>query len=62
MALGEDEIYSLFPGKGQESPYWTVWTKGFSAKSLVSIREGKAQFEALFEGPAPSAVEPPRSQ
>ena len=60
MALGEFELFSPFPWKGQESPYWTAWTKGLSARSLVSVQQGKAQFDALFEGPAPRALEPPR--
>jgi len=59
MALGEDEHFSPWPWKGQESPYWRAWTKGFSARSVVSIQQGKAQFEALFEGAASSALEPP---
>jgi len=61
MALGEEDLFSIFPWKGQESPYWTAWTKGLSARSLVSIQQGKAQFEALFEGPALSALTPPLS-
>jgi len=62
MALGEDELFSPFPWKGQESPFWIASTKGFSARSLVSVQQGKAQFEALFEGPAPSAPGPPLRQ
>jgi len=62
MALGEDEHFSLFPWKGHDSPFWMAGTKGFSARSLASIQRGKAQFEALFEGPAPSALELPVSQ
>src|SRR5438445_4520904 len=49
MALGEDERFSPLPWKGQESPFWIASTKGFSARSLVSVQQGKAQFEALFE-------------
>jgi hypothetical protein len=60
MALGEDELVSELPWKGQESPYWTTWTKGLSARSLASVQQGKAQFEALFEEPASSALKPPR--
>jgi hypothetical protein len=60
MALGEEELSSPFPWKGQESPYWTAWTKGFSARSFASIQQGKAQFDALFEGAAASALKPPR--
>ena len=62
MALGEDERFSRLPWKGQESLFWRASTKGFSARSLVSIRQGKAQFEALFEGPATRALERPVSQ
>jgi len=62
MELGEFELVSRFPSHGQESPLWVASTKGFSARSLMSIRQGKAQFEALFEGPAPSALQPPVSQ
>jgi len=28
----------------------------------VSVQQGKAQFDTLFEGPASSAVEPPLNQ
>jgi dolichyl-phosphate-mannose-protein mannosyltransferase len=59
MALGEDDQFSLLPWKGQESPFWTAWTKGFSARSLSYVQQGKAQFDALFEGAAPSALGPP---
>jgi hypothetical protein len=59
MALGEDELFSGLPWKGQDSPYWTAWTKGLSANSLVSIQRGRAQFKALFEGAVPSAPAPP---
>jgi hypothetical protein len=59
MALGEDDQFSLLPWKGQESPFWTAWTKGFSARSLSYVQQGKAQFDALFEGPASSALGPP---
>jgi len=62
MALGEDELFSPLPWKGQESPFWRAATKGLSARSLSYIQRGKAQFEALFERPASSAVEPPRNQ
>src|SRR3989442_10041259 len=60
MALGEDELFSPLPWKGHDSPFWMGGTKGLSARSLVSIQQGKAQFEALFEGPASSALKPPR--
>src|SRR2546428_12278528 len=61
MALGEFEMYSLVSWKGHESLLWVVSTKGLSARSLAYIQQGKAQFEALFEGPAPSTLEPRRS-
>ena len=57
MALGEDEFfYSTDYG----SFLWTAWAKGLSAKSLVSIEQGRAQFEALFEEPTSRALKPPR--
>ena len=59
-ALGEFELTPVFPWLGQESPYWTAWMKGFSARSVSYIQQGKAQFEALFEGPPSSAPGPPR--
>jgi len=62
MALGADELFSLLPWKGQESPFWTAWTKGLSARSLASIQQGKGQFEALFEGSAPRTLKPTLSQ
>jgi len=62
MALGEDELFSLLPWKDQESLLWMAGTKGFSARSLVSIQQGKAQFDALFEGPAARALDPPLNQ
>ena len=62
MALGELEFFSLLPWTGHESLSWMAATKGFSARSLVSVQQGKAQFETLFEGPAPSALEPPLRQ
>ena len=43
----------------QMHPYWTAWTKGLSARSLASVQRGKEQFEALFVGRAPSALESP---
>ena len=58
MALSELELFPPTPWHGAKSPYWIAATKGFSARSLISIQQGKAQFEALFEGPAPSALEP----
>ena len=59
FALSERELFSPLPWNGQESLLWRAATKGFSARSLVSVQQGKAQFEALFEGPAPSALGPP---
>ncbi len=57
MALGEDEFfYSTDYG----SFLWTAWAKGLSAKSLVSIEQGRAQFEALFEEPTSRVLKPPR--
>jgi dolichyl-phosphate-mannose-protein mannosyltransferase len=50
MGLGEE---------GLESSFGTTWTKGLSARSLSYVQQGKAQFDALFEGPASSAREPP---
>jgi len=52
MALDEWELFSPWPWKGHDSPYWTAWTKGLSARSLVSVHQGKAQFDALFAEPA----------
>ena len=60
MALGEFDHFSDFPWHGHESPFWAAWTKGLSAGGLVSVEQGKAQFEALFEGPALQELKPPR--
>jgi len=60
MALGEFDHFSDFPWHGQGSPVWSAATKGLSERSLASIRQGKAQFDALFEGADSSAPEPPR--
>jgi hypothetical protein len=60
MALGEVELYSPFPLIGHETLSWMAATKGFPARSLVSIQQGKAQFESLFEGTALNALKPPR--
>jgi len=60
MALGEVEVFSLLPWHGQASPLWMAATRGLTARSLVSIQRGRAQFDALFEGAAPSALEPAR--
>ena len=59
MELGEFELVSRFPSHGQESPLWVASTKGFSARSLAFVQQGKAQFEAFFESPAARALEPP---
>ncbi|TLY45086.1 MAG: glycosyltransferase family 39 protein [Nitrospirae bacterium] len=59
MGLGEFELFPPSPWHGAKSPYWIAATKGFPARSLLSIQRGKAQFEALFESPASSALEPP---
>src|SRR5437660_960771 len=57
MALGEDQFfYSTDNG----SFLWTAWAKGLSARSLVSIQQGRAQFEALFEEPTSRVLKPPR--
>jgi hypothetical protein len=61
MALGEFELFSGLPWKGPESPFGTAWTKGLSARSLVSVQQGRAQFKALFGGPASNALAPPLS-
>jgi 4-amino-4-deoxy-L-arabinose transferase-like glycosyltransferase len=62
MALGEAELYSPLPWTGHESLLWLASTKGLSTRSLVSVQQGKAHFDALFEGLAPRALEPPRSR
>jgi hypothetical protein len=62
MALGEAALYSPLPWTGHESLLWLASTKGLSTKSLVSVQQGKAQFEALFEGAASDALEPPLGQ
>ena len=62
MALGEDALFSPYPWEGHEKLLWRAATKGFSARSLVSIQQGKAQFEALFEGAAARALEPPLNE
>ncbi len=62
MALGEDELNTELPWHGQASLVWMAATKGLSSRSLYYVQQGKAQFDALFEGPAPSALEPPLSQ
>jgi 4-amino-4-deoxy-L-arabinose transferase-like glycosyltransferase len=61
MALGEFDHFSEFPWHGYEGPLWMASTKGLSAGSLASVQHGKAQFDALFEGPVSSALKPPRN-
>ncbi len=60
MELGEIDLFAEFPWKSSESLFWITSTKGLAARSLVSVQQGKAQFDALFEGPAVKALEPPR--
>src|SRR5439155_5150708 len=48
IALGEEELYSPLPRTGHESLLWLTATTGFSARSLMSVQQGKAQFDALF--------------
>jgi hypothetical protein len=60
VEIGEFELFSGLPSTDHESLWWMASTKGFSARSLASMQQGKAQFNALFEGPVPSAPEPPR--
>jgi len=62
MALGEVRAFSLYPWKVEDSPYWMAATKGLSTRSLSYVQQGKAEFEALFEGPAARALEPPPRQ
>ncbi|TLY46573.1 MAG: hypothetical protein E6K59_00110 [Nitrospirae bacterium] len=62
MALGEDALFSPYPWEGHEKLLWRAATKGFTARSLVSIQQGKAQFEALFKGAAARALEPPLNE
>jgi hypothetical protein len=59
MALGENELFSEFPWHAHESPLWMEWTKGFSTRSLMSVQQGRAQFDALFEELGASILEPP---
>src|SRR2546425_249073 len=48
MVLRELDYFSLFSSTSQESSLEMSATKGLSARSLVYIQQGKAQFEALF--------------
>ncbi len=52
MTLGELDLFSALPWKGDESPYWRASTKGLSEKSLSYIRLGERQFQTLFEAPS----------
>ena len=58
IQLGEDDHFTEFPWHGQWSPVWMAATRGLSARSVLSIQQGKALFDAFFEGPASSALEP----
>ena len=60
MGIHEFDNLPLFPWQGSESLYWMAWTKGLSARSLMFIQQGQAQLDVLFQGLAPSALEPPR--
>jgi len=60
MGMHEFDNLPLFPWQGSESLYWMAWTKGLSARSLMFIQQGQAQLDVLFQGLAPSALEPPR--
>ena len=64
MALGDDALFSLFSwaGHGSRSLLWIAATKDFSARSVSYIQQGKAQFEALFEGPVQRGLTPPLRQ
>jgi len=62
MALGEEELYSPLPRTDHESLLWLASTKGLSTRSLVSVQQGKADFDAVFEGPAPRGLTPPLRQ
>src|SRR2546426_12166774 len=59
VEIGEFELFSGLPSTDHESLLWMASTKGFSARSLASMQQGKAQFDALFEGPASRALKPP---
>ena len=48
MALGELER-SAPSWSGHASILWTLATKGLSARSVVAVRQGKAEFDSLFE-------------
>jgi hypothetical protein len=60
MALAEFEFFSPFPWRAGENPFWTAWTRGLSARGLVSVQQGRAYFDALFEGPTVTAQGPAR--
>ena len=59
MVLGEVDLFYLYYSTGHGSLLWMAATKGLSARSLASIQQGKAQFEALFEETASSTLAPP---
>ena len=52
MALGEFEFLNPFYSTGHERLSWMASTKGLSARSVLSVQRGKAQFDALFDGAA----------
>jgi hypothetical protein len=60
MALGEEEFSDPLPWKGPKSLAWVAATKNFSARSLVSVQQGKAQFDVLVAGSASLAPKPLR--
>jgi hypothetical protein len=63
VAIG-DALFSPFPWTGHwsRSLLWIAATKGFSARSVSYIQQGKAQFDALFEAPVPRGLTPPLRQ
>jgi len=62
MELAGEELFSPSLLTGHGSLLWLASTKGLSARSLAFVQQGKAQFEALFEGPAARALDPPLNQ
>jgi hypothetical protein len=62
MALGEEELDSPLPRTGHESLLWLASTKSLSARSLLSVQQGKAYFDALFEEAASNVLEPSLAQ
>lgn len=59
MELGAHPFSGILV-QGHRGLVWMASTKELSARSLSYVQRGKAQFDALFEGPAPSAREPSR--